>query len=135
MAPSRYARHPVGAGRMGWGARMPLTPEATVSTDAPAWPKTQDPRPTTAVERPTDTAPPLTAAHPHATMYYAIGVLLVLGRLTPDEARNVLRNISQRTNTKLRDVATLLVQWAGSGDLRADIRSELARQLRPRPGR
>ncbi|WP_168723979.1 ANTAR domain-containing protein [Streptomyces sp. A1499] len=106
-----------------------------MSTDAAAWPKTQDPRPTTTAEHAADTTPPLTAAHPHATTYYAIGVLLVLGRLTPDEARHVLRNISQRTNTKLRDVATLLVRWAGSGELPADIRGELAHQLRLLPRR
>ncbi|WP_369216428.1 ANTAR domain-containing protein [Streptomyces flavofungini] len=104
-----------------------------MSTDAPARPQTQDPPAAATAGRAAHDETPLAAAHPQATMYHAIGVLLVLGRLTPEEARSVLRTISQRTNTKLRDVATLLVQWARSGDLRADIRSELARQLRPRP--
>jgi hypothetical protein len=69
------------------------------------------------------------AVHAHATVDQAIGVILALGGLTPDEGWDVLRSISQRTNIKLRHVAELIIEWARTGDLCSDIRRELEQHL------
>ncbi|MFD5723535.1 ANTAR domain-containing protein [Streptomyces sp. NPDC127036] len=52
------------------------------------------------------------AVHAHAVIDQAIGVLLAAGGLTPDQGWNALREVSQRTNTKLRHVAERLIEWA-----------------------
>ncbi|MFG2452879.1 ANTAR domain-containing protein [Streptomyces sp. NPDC048512] len=67
--------------------------------------------------------------HSHAIIDQAIGVLFAVVRLTPDQGWNVLRARSQNTNIKLRHVAELLVDWARTGNLTEDIRTELERQL------
>ncbi|MFD5721467.1 ANTAR domain-containing protein [Streptomyces sp. NPDC127036] len=69
------------------------------------------------------------AVHSHAVIDQAIGVLLAVGELTPDQGWDVLREVSQRTNIKLRHVSGLLIEWARTGNLCADIRTELDRQL------
>ncbi|MGW6263271.1 ANTAR domain-containing protein [Streptomyces sp. NPDC055085] len=71
------------------------------------------------------------AVRSHAVVDQAIGVLLAVGKLTPDQGWDVLREVSQRTNIKLRHVSELLVEWARTGTLCADIRAELDRQLAP----
>ncbi|MEU0788365.1 ANTAR domain-containing protein [Streptomyces sp. NPDC006173] len=71
------------------------------------------------------------AVHAHAVIDQAIGVILAVGELTPDQGWDVLREISQRTNIKLRHVAELLIEWARTGNVCADIRTELNRQLAP----
>ncbi|WP_343244919.1 ANTAR domain-containing protein [Streptomyces sp. SID14478] len=65
----------------------------------------------------------------HARVDQAIGVVLAVGELTPDESWVVLRAVSQNTNIKLRHVAELLIEWACTGHLCTDIRRELERQL------
>ncbi|MFD7712832.1 ANTAR domain-containing protein [Streptomyces sp. NPDC059785] len=69
------------------------------------------------------------AVRSHAMVDQAIGVVLAVGRLDPDEGWEVLRNISQRTNVKLRHVAELIVEWARTGELPADIRRQLEHEL------
>ncbi|MER7982602.1 ANTAR domain-containing protein [Streptomyces sp. NPDC095817] len=69
------------------------------------------------------------AVHSHAVIDQAIGVLLAVGELTPDQGWDVLRAISQHTNIKLRHVAQLLIEWARTGNLCAEVRTELERQL------
>ncbi|WP_413755448.1 ANTAR domain-containing protein [Streptomyces sp. MMBL 11-3] len=69
------------------------------------------------------------AVRSHAVVDQAIGVVIALGRLTPDQGWRVLREISQRTNVKLRDVARLLIDWARTGRLDDGIRTELEQQL------
>jgi hypothetical protein len=69
------------------------------------------------------------AMRSHAVVDQAIGVVLAIGQLTPEQDWEVLKEISQRTNIKLRHVAELIVEWARTGDLCADIRSELERQI------
>ncbi|MGW6486219.1 ANTAR domain-containing protein [Streptomyces sp. NPDC055056] len=59
----------------------------------------------------------------------AIGIILSVGHFNPEQGWDVLREISQRTNIKLRHVAELIVDWARTGHLPADIRTELDRQL------
>ncbi|WDV56727.1 ANTAR domain-containing protein [Streptomyces coeruleorubidus] len=45
----------------------------------------------------------------HARIDQATGVLVALGGITPDEAWDLLREVSMNTNTKLRMVAESLV--------------------------
>ncbi|MCK8678082.1 ANTAR domain-containing protein [Streptomyces lichenis] len=47
----------------------------------------------------------------HAVIDQAIGVVLAYGGLRSDAGWEVLREVSQHTNTKLREVAEYLVQW------------------------
>ncbi|MET8642330.1 MULTISPECIES: ANTAR domain-containing protein [unclassified Streptomyces] len=65
----------------------------------------------------------------HALIDQAIGVLVAVGRITPEEAWDALRETSMCTNTKLRKVAELVVEWAQNECLPADIRDELAPRL------
>ncbi|MGW6263285.1 ANTAR domain-containing protein [Streptomyces sp. NPDC055085] len=69
------------------------------------------------------------AIRSHAGVDQAIGVILSVGRLSPEQGWDILREISQRTNIKLRHVAELIVDWARTGSLPADIRTELDKQL------
>ncbi|MEW2248840.1 ANTAR domain-containing protein [Streptomyces sp. NPDC058733] len=47
----------------------------------------------------------------HAVVDQAIGVVIARGRLPPETAWDVLKEVSQHTNTKLREVAEHIVQW------------------------
>lgn len=69
------------------------------------------------------------AVDSHAAVDQAIGIVLAVGQLTPEEAWDVLREISMRTNTKLRDVADQIVRWGQAGELAAVLQGELERQL------
>ncbi|MFI1441820.1 ANTAR domain-containing protein [Streptomyces fructofermentans] len=69
------------------------------------------------------------AVRSHAVVDQAIGVVVVLGRLAPEQGWQVLREVSQRTNIKLREVAESIVEWPRTEKLRDDIRIELERQL------
>ncbi|MFD9903607.1 ANTAR domain-containing protein [Streptomyces sp. NPDC059063] len=70
----------------------------------------------------------------HATADQAVGVLLAVGQMSPAEAWDVLREMSMRTNTKLRTVAEQLIEWGRTGVLAPDLRAELDRQLVLRQG-
>ncbi|MET7888118.1 ANTAR domain-containing protein [Streptomyces avermitilis] len=52
----------------------------------------------------------------HAVVDQAIGVLVALGRVTPDQGWAVLREVSQHTNIKLRYIAEMILVWGHSGD-------------------
>ncbi|MFD5721568.1 ANTAR domain-containing protein [Streptomyces sp. NPDC127036] len=69
------------------------------------------------------------AMESHAVIDQAIGVLLAASDVTPGQGWDVLHEISHQTNRKLRHVAELLIEWAHTGNLPADIRTELDRQL------
>lgn len=69
------------------------------------------------------------AVRSHAVIDQAIGVIVALGQLTPDQGWDALRGISQNTNIKLRHVAELIVAWARTGELSPEIHSQLAHQL------
>ncbi|MEU9591636.1 ANTAR domain-containing protein [Streptomyces sp. NPDC048219] len=75
----------------------------------------------------------------HAVVDQAIGVVVAHGRLTPETAWTVLKEVSQHTNTKLREVAEHLVRWPHSGRLppRIDhaLRSSLERHTHTGPAR
>ncbi|POX52520.1 ANTAR domain-containing protein [Streptomyces sp. Ru71] len=72
----------------------------------------------------------------HAVVDQAIGVVIARGRLPPESAWSVLREISQQTNTKLREVAEHIVQWPYCGWLPPEIGRALAGALarRRHPG-
>jgi hypothetical protein len=65
----------------------------------------------------------------HAVVDQAIGMVVALGRITPDEGWEVLKDVSQHTNIKLRNVAELILIWARSGDIPREIRVELEEAL------
>lgn len=61
----------------------------------------------------------------HAVVDQAIGMIVAMGRVTPEQGWAVLREVSQHTNVKLRDVAELLLAWGRNGELPDGIRAEL----------
>ena len=65
----------------------------------------------------------------HAVIDQAIGVVISLGKLPPEQGFEVLRTVSQHTNTKLREVAALIVNWPAGGPLSDEIRRVLEQAL------
>ncbi|MFF3918193.1 ANTAR domain-containing protein [Streptomyces sp. NPDC001852] len=61
----------------------------------------------------------------HAVVDQAIGMVVALGRVTPDEGWEVLREVSQHTNIKLRNIAELILIWARRGDIPPDVLAAL----------
>ncbi|KOG31472.1 ANTAR domain-containing protein [Streptomyces resistomycificus] len=61
----------------------------------------------------------------HAVVDQAIGMVVVLGRVTPDEGWQVLKEVSQHTNIKLRNVADMILLWGRAGEMPPEIRAEL----------
>ncbi|MFG2356220.1 ANTAR domain-containing protein [Streptomyces sp. NPDC048521] len=61
----------------------------------------------------------------HALVGQAIGVVITVGGLSPEQGWGVLKHISQHTNIKLREVARCLVQWPARGRLPETIRQAL----------
>ncbi|MFF7645624.1 ANTAR domain-containing protein [Streptomyces canus] len=65
----------------------------------------------------------------HAVVDQAIGMVVALGRITPDEGWEVLKEVSQHTNIKLRYVAELILLWGRSGEIPPEIRVQLEEAL------
>ncbi|MFF9768575.1 ANTAR domain-containing protein [Streptomyces sp. NPDC014636] len=65
----------------------------------------------------------------HAVIDQAIGAVVVLGQIAPEEAWRALRDVSQRTNVKLRTVAEHVLAYAQGGTLPEPERLELARAI------
>ncbi|MFF4898079.1 ANTAR domain-containing protein [Streptomyces sp. NPDC001068] len=65
----------------------------------------------------------------HAVIDQAIGVVISLGKLSPEQGFEVLRTVSQHTNTKLRKVAALIVDWPAGGRLPEDLHGALEQAL------
>ncbi|MGY5047072.1 ANTAR domain-containing protein [Streptomyces sp. 900105755] len=65
----------------------------------------------------------------HAVIDQAIGVVISLGGLHPDQGFGVLRTVSQKTNIKLREVAEQIVAWPAGQELSPDIRQALETAL------
>ncbi|KMS85376.1 ANTAR domain-containing protein [Streptomyces sp. NRRL WC-3725] len=61
----------------------------------------------------------------HALVDQAIGVVITVGGLRPEQGWEVLRHMSQHTNIKLREVARCLVEWPSRGRLPEVIRRAL----------
>jgi hypothetical protein len=66
-----------------------------------------------------------TAMASHAVIDQAIGVVISVGGLRPEQGWDVLREVSQHTNIKLREVARCLVHWPSSGQLPPGVRRAL----------
>ncbi|MEU0007268.1 ANTAR domain-containing protein [Streptomyces sp. NPDC006314] len=69
------------------------------------------------------------AVSSHAVIDQAIGAVVVLGQLPPEEAWRALRDVSQRTNTKLRTVAGHILDYAQGGRLPEPERVELGKAI------
>ncbi|MGQ4384025.1 ANTAR domain-containing protein [Streptomyces sp. SAS_270] len=65
----------------------------------------------------------------HAVVDQAIGMMVALGRVTPDQGWVVLQEVSQHTNVKLRDIAEMIIAWGGEGDMWPDVRAALEETL------
>ncbi|MFE1193911.1 ANTAR domain-containing protein [Streptomyces olivaceoviridis] len=65
----------------------------------------------------------------HAVIDQAIGAVVVLGRMAPEEAWRALRDVSQRTNVKLRTVAEHILAYAQGGTLPEAERIELGKAI------
>jgi small nuclear ribonucleoprotein (snRNP)-like protein len=61
----------------------------------------------------------------HAVVDQAIGMIVALGRVSPDQGWAVLKEVSQHTNVKLRNVAEMILLWGRTGIMPAEIRAEL----------
>ncbi|MFG2310516.1 ANTAR domain-containing protein [Streptomyces sp. NPDC048566] len=68
----------------------------------------------------------------HATVDQAIGALLVLGRIGPEDSWDVLRETSQHTNRKLSVVAEQILDFAQGGPLPEETRVALEAALAKR---
>ncbi|MFJ3640367.1 ANTAR domain-containing protein [Streptomyces sp. NPDC090108] len=65
----------------------------------------------------------------HAVVDQAIGMMVALGRISPDQGWEVLKEVSQHTNIKLRTIAELILVWGRRGDIAPEIRAELESAL------
>ncbi len=65
----------------------------------------------------------------HAVIDQAIGAVVAFGRIPPEDAWLVLREVSQRTNTKVRTVAEHVLKFAQGGALPDTELEELKRAL------
>ncbi|MFH9574637.1 ANTAR domain-containing protein [Streptomyces sp. NPDC017230] len=61
----------------------------------------------------------------HAVVDQAIGMIVALGRVTPDQGWIVLKEVSQHTNIKLRNVAEMILIWGRAGVMPPEIRAAL----------
>ncbi|QTE02795.1 ANTAR domain-containing protein [Streptomyces cyanogenus] len=61
----------------------------------------------------------------HALVDQAIGVVITLGGLRPEQGWEALKHMSQHTNVKLREVARCLVEWPARRKLPEVIRRAL----------
>ncbi|KOV92926.1 MULTISPECIES: ANTAR domain-containing protein [unclassified Streptomyces] len=59
----------------------------------------------------------------HAVVDQAIGMMVALGRISPDQGWQVLKDVSQHTNIKLRNIAELILIWGRRGDIPPDVRA------------
>ncbi|MFD9122122.1 ANTAR domain-containing protein [Streptomyces bottropensis] len=66
-----------------------------------------------------------TAITSHAVIDQAIGVVIALGALRPQQGFDVLKDVSQHTNVKLREIAGLIVDWVLTHHLPDDVQEAL----------
>ncbi|MFF3362627.1 ANTAR domain-containing protein [Streptomyces misionensis] len=69
------------------------------------------------------------AVSSHAVVDQAIGMVVALGRVTPEQGWEVLREVSQHTNIKLRSVAELVLIWGRLGEMPPEIAAALENAL------
>jgi hypothetical protein len=65
----------------------------------------------------------------HAVVDQAIGMVVALGRITPDQGWMVLKEVSQHTNVKLRNIAEMVLVWGRTGEMPEEVRAELENAL------
>ncbi|MBR8639816.1 ANTAR domain-containing protein [Streptomyces tuirus] len=65
----------------------------------------------------------------HAVVDQAIGMIVALGRISPDQGWTVLKEVSQHTNIKLRNVAELILVWGRTAEMPRDIAAALEEAL------
>jgi hypothetical protein len=65
----------------------------------------------------------------HAVVDQAIGMIVALGRVSPDQGWTVLKEVSQHTNIKLRSVAEMILVWGRTGVLPSEVRTVLEEAL------
>ncbi|MGK3941835.1 ANTAR domain-containing protein [Streptomyces sp. RP5T] len=65
----------------------------------------------------------------HAIVDQAIGVVIALSGLRPEQGWEILKTVSQHTNTKVREVAGHVVRWPDAGTLPPEIRRALRAAL------
>ncbi|WP_369166567.1 ANTAR domain-containing protein [Streptomyces sp. R28] len=65
----------------------------------------------------------------HAVVDQAIGMVVALGRVSPDQGWAVLKDVSQHTNIKLRQVAELILRWGRDGEMPPEISVEFEEAL------
>ncbi|CAL9359476.1 ANTAR domain-containing protein [Streptomyces sp. enrichment culture] len=65
----------------------------------------------------------------HAVVDQAIGVIIAVGGVTPDEGWIVLKEVSQHTNIKLRNVAETVLIWGRTGVMPPEILAALEDRL------
>ncbi|MFF7141057.1 ANTAR domain-containing protein [Streptomyces nodosus] len=58
----------------------------------------------------------------HAVVDQAIGMLVALAHVSPDEGWEMLREVSQHANIKLRNVAEMIIIWGRDGELPGHLR-------------
>ncbi len=56
-------------------------------------------------------------------------MVVALGRVAPEQGWAVLKEVSQHTNIKLRNVAELILIWGRDGRMPPEIRVELVNAL------
>lgn len=61
----------------------------------------------------------------HAVVDQAIGMMVAFARVTPRQGWEVLRDVSQHTNIKLRNVAELVLIWGRRGEIPYEIGAAL----------
>ncbi|MGW6009541.1 ANTAR domain-containing protein [Streptomyces sp. NPDC055210] len=110
-----------------------MTPDAGSGTDEPGGGR-QGPAPSDEdtpriVELEEEIGQLKEAVTSHAVVDQAIGMMVALGRVTPDQGWCVLREVSQHTNLKLRNVAELIIVWGQRGDLPPDVLAALEETL------
>ncbi|MFJ7147275.1 ANTAR domain-containing protein [Streptomyces sp. NPDC100445] len=66
----------------------------------------------------------------HELVDQAIGVVIAAAGLRPQQGWDVLKHVSQHTNTKMREVARCLVEWPSTGRLPEAIRRALGAAVR-----
>ncbi|MFD5700541.1 ANTAR domain-containing protein [Streptomyces lasiicapitis] len=69
------------------------------------------------------------AVRSHATVDQAIGALAAISNIRPEQAWDVLTEVSQHTNLKLRLVAEQVVEWTCDGELSEEVRRALQESL------
>ncbi|MFE9448052.1 ANTAR domain-containing protein [Streptomyces sp. NPDC006739] len=70
----------------------------------------------------------------HAIVDQAMGVVVAYGGVRPDTAWQILREVSQHTNTKLREIAEHIVQWPHCEWLPQEVRDALDAAVLRRAG-